>query len=360
MLYSCMPGYQDAAKFMTDWWNGVEMPRPVLSINVPVSPDPDLLMKVPVIEGIFCPPYTTKNLEYRLARENNRIISFKYFAEAMAVASPVLGPGSLAMYLGGQPLENEETVWVNPWYKSIKDVELNFDEKNPIWKFQWDLTTRLAVLGRDRFLVRPSDMLDGLDVLSEMLGPEQLLLDLMDYPEIVMEKSDALTRLYLQLFNREHEAIKDKLGGSHYLFWSPGRMYRGQCDFSAMLSPQMFRTYALPGINEIMETMDHVIYHWDGPGALCHLDALLETKKLEVLQWVPGAGNNPAIDKRWWPMYHKIFEAGKRIQLAGAFTVESLLPLKKEFRYNFYKFMTNMKGLNTEQEALNAINELSA
>ena len=354
-----MPNFEEAAQFMKDWWSGAEMPRPVLNISIPVQPDPKELMPLPEIKGTFCPPYTMKNMDYRLARENNIIVSRRYFAEGMAVASPMLGAGSLAFHLGGTVIENHDTVWVEHGYKSIKEINIFFDENNASWKYQWELINKLIELGKDRFIVRHTDMLEGLDILSALLGPQQLVFDLMDYPEIVMEKAKAINEIFLSLYFRILNIIRDKLGGSHYLFWSPGIMYRGQCDFAALLSPQMFKTYALPDIKKIMDRMDNIIYHWDGPGALCHLDALLETIKLDVLQWVPGAGNPSGSDKKWWPMYHRILEAGKRIQLAGAFTLDDILPVKKEFGKKFYKFMINMTGLETEEQALNAIRLLS-
>jgi hypothetical protein len=72
------------------------------------------------------------------------------------------------------------------------------------------------------------------------------------------------------------------------------------------------------------------MYHWDGPGAIQHLDALLSVPKLNMIQWTPGAGAEPTWHERWWPLYHRIFDAGKSV-LLGADNVEQLLALKREF-----------------------------
>ena len=40
-----------------------------------------------------------------------------------------------------------------------------------------------------------------------------------------------------------YDLLRDDRGGSHFWAWAPGRMAKLQCDFSAMISPQMFRQF---------------------------------------------------------------------------------------------------------------------
>ena len=63
--------------------------------------------------------------------------------------------------------------------------------------------------------------------------------------------------------------------------------------------------------------MDHSFYHLDGPDATQHVDALLEIDELHGIQWTPGAGQEPVESEVWWPMLHKIQEAGKSLFLLG-------------------------------------------
>ena len=58
-------------------------------------------------------------------------------------------------------------------------------------------------------------------------------------------------------------------------------------------------------------------------------------------------------------MYHKILNAGKNIQIAGNFRLNDVLPMKKEFNRDFYRFMIGLAEINTKEEALNAIDLLS-
>jgi 5-methyltetrahydrofolate--homocysteine methyltransferase len=99
--------------------------------------------------------------------------------------------------------------------------------------------------------------------------------------------------------------------------WAPGRVAKLQCDFSAMISPQMFRDFVAPYLRRQCQRLDHTFYHLDGPGATGHLSALLEIPELGGIQWTPGAGAPGVQDAVWWPMYHQIEKAGKRLFLLG-------------------------------------------
>lgn len=75
----------------------------------------------------------------------------------------------------------------------------------------------------------------------------------------------------------------------------------------------MFDEFFLPGIQQECEFMDRSLYHLDGPGALRHLDSLLEIPQPDAIQWVCGSGNEGY--HRWVDVYRKIQNAGKGIEL---------------------------------------------
>ncbi len=53
----------------------------------------------------------------------------------------------------------------------------------------------------------------------------------------------------------------------------------------------MFEEVFLPGIIEECSFYERTIYHLAGPGALKHLDSLLEIKELDAIQWVAWTHN---------------------------------------------------------------------
>jgi hypothetical protein len=75
----------------------------------------------------------------------------------------------------------------------------------------------------------------------------------------------------------------------------------------------MFSRAILPALKRETEYLERSIYHLDGPEALRHLDAVLELPRLNGIQWVYGAGNEPAA--RWVDVYRKIQAAGKCMQV---------------------------------------------
>jgi len=100
--------------------------------------------------------------------------------------------------------------------------------------------------------------------------------------------------------------------------WAPGPHYQMSCDFSAILSPEMFRRFILPELDGYMSVNEYSVYHWDGPDALKHLDALLGLPALRAIQWTPGAGQPRTSSPRWMPYLKRVQAAGKCLILPCA------------------------------------------
>jgi hypothetical protein len=133
-------------------------------------------------------------------------------------------------------------------------------------------------------------------------------------------------------------------------------MAKFQCDFSAMISADMFAEFMLPVLSEMCERVSYCMYHWDGPGAICHQELLLSIEKLAMLQWTPGAGAEPAWHSRWWPLYHRTVDAGKRIFIGGG-DLEALRRLRKEFGAKLKLFLIAFSAQSESQaeEALRVV-----
>ena len=112
-----------------------------------------------------------------------------------------------------------------------------------------------------------------------------------------------------------------------------------------------------PVLNTMAQRLDYCMYHWDGPGAIPHHDHLLSVPGITMLQWTPGAGTEPTTDRRWWPLYHKTIEAGKKMFIGGG-TPDQLKAMKKEFGDEFKHFLIRMHAL-THRQAKDVINTVS-
>jgi hypothetical protein len=125
-----------------------------------------------------------------------------------------------------------------------------------------------------------------------------------------------------------------------------------------MISPAMFAELMVPVLTEMCERVSYSMYHWDGPGALGHHDHLLSIPRLNMLQWTPGDGHEPVWDKRWWPLFHKTIEAGKKVFI-WCDTTERLRDIKREFGQGFKQFLISMgaRSLKDAEEILKLAGE---
>ena len=294
--------------------------------------------------------YSTKSLPYRVNQGLRGSLYTSCYAEAVPSVSPGdLAPNCLALYLGCHGVESPGTVWCEPAFASPEEARFQYDPDSFYWKFSQAAFKEVAEKSKGKMLQAFPDLIEGLDTLAAMRGTEDLLQDLCDRPEWVQECLGKITCLYFSYYDRLYEILRDDVGGSVFWAWAPGRMAKFQCDFSAMISPRMFDEFMMPVLREMTARVSHCMYHWDGPGALPHHDLLLSLPDLDMLQWTPGDGVEQVWDSRWWPLYHKTFEAGKKC-LIGASSVEPLLALRREFGEASKGFLINM-GVKDEREA---------
>lgn len=82
------------------------------------------------------------------------------------------------------------------------------------------------------------------------------------------------------------------------------------------MNPAQFKEFVLESLRRQTESLDHTIYHLDGPDAIKHLDALLTLEQLNVIQWTHGAGKPDGLWEGWYePIYEKALAAGKSLLL---------------------------------------------
>ena len=286
--------------------------------------------------------YSTSNFDYRANLAARACVNTFYLAEAMPQVRPCLAPNCLALYLGCHGVEQPGTVWCEPCIESPETATFHLDPENFYWTFTLRLAAEQLRLGQGKFVVEFPDLIEGLDTLAAMRGTQSLLTDLVDRPEWVFHALAQITERYFPVYDRLYDMVKDDRGGSHWWAWAPGRMAKLQCDFSAMISPEMFGRFMVPVLTQMTERFDYCMYHWDGPGALPHHDHLLSIPRLSMIQWTPGEGAEGVADKRWWPYYHKTIEAGKKVVLFGSGGEENLGRLKREFGPKLRHFMISM------------------
>ncbi len=331
---------------LTIWWNGGDIGRPAMHIT---ARRPEPLEHVPILpqpDG-WVTSYSTTDFAYRVNLASRACINTYYLGDAVPIVAPDLAPNCVALYLGCEGVESPGTVWCEPFIDDPDEAKFDYDPENFYWRFTLSLGKEQLDLGKGKFLLQFPDLIEGLDTLAAMRDTQKLLIDLLERPEWVHRSLRQITDRYFHYYDILYDMFRDEVGGSYFWAWAPGRMAKFQCDFSAMISPSMFEEFMIPILNEMCERVSYCMYHWDGPGAVCHHDLLLDISGLDMLQWTPGAGQPPTWDKCWWAMYHKTIDAGKKV-LIGCDNVETLKTLKREFGEGFKQFLIRMSAKTPE------------
>jgi hypothetical protein len=350
------PDMDDVRERMTAFWNGGDIGRPAMHIRIPTD---EILEDLPVMDmpaEITSPNYTVKSFEWRVNSGQRCGVGSRYFGEQVPYTSPDLAPNCLALFLGCKGVEGERTVWCEPFITNpdTDTPEFVFNDENFYWDFSRKLCLEYKRLGEGKFMQQFPDLIEGLDTLSALRGTQELLFDLIERPEWVHDCLTKISKVYFDYYDKYYEMIKDETGGSCFWAWAPGRMAKFQCDFSAMISPDMFGEFMVPVLNDLCNNTDYSMYHWDGPDAIPHLDHLISIENLDMIQWTPGAGANASCDPEWWPLFHRAFEGGKKV-LIGCRTIEQLQALKTEFGSKCKGFLLEFGGATSEAEALDAL-----
>jgi len=253
------------------------------------------------------------------------------------VANTDIGPGSLALYMGGETVLADDTVW----YKPIIDPEdpansevrrsppLRFDPESTWWKIQEETLYACAEPARGNYAVGCPDIIENIDIVAALRDPQPLLMDMIERPAWVLEKVEEVNQAFFEAYDRVYDIIKMEDGSSvfgAFRLWGPGKVVKVQCDASAMFSPEMFDRFVTPALTAQCEWLDCSMFHLDGHQCIPHLDLLLEIESLDAIEWTPDpqvpSGGSPA----WYPMYRKILAAGKSVQAIGV-KPEEVLPL---------------------------------
>jgi hypothetical protein len=136
----------------------------------------------------------------------------------------------------------------------------------------------------------------------------------------VQEKLEEINQAFFVAFDDYYEHIRLTDGSSAYAYFhilGPGKVSQVQCDFAAMISPDMFEEFVVPALQRQCEWLDRSLFHLDGPSCICHLDHLLAIPELDAVQWTPGTGEPGAGDVNWYGLYERILGAGKSAQILG-------------------------------------------
>ena len=314
---------EETKKHYIDWWNHKGI---VLNMwehfQEGVKPHADIPEPKPykdLNQRWFDPAWRAEYLDWYVAHSS-------LMADMLPVANTQLGPGSLAAILGGVFEGGEDTIWIHPTPNYTDDIV--FDPQHPNWLLHKELLKACKAKAQGHYYVGMPDLMEGMDVLAAIKGTDKVLLDTVMQPEVLEHQMQQINDIYFRVFDELYDIIRegDEMAFCYFSSWAPGKMSKLQSDISTMISVDDYRRFVQPFIREQCQKIDYTLYHLDGVGAMHHLDALLEIKELNAIQWTPGVGEPQGGSPKWYDLYKKILAGGKSI-MACWVTLEELRPL---------------------------------
>ncbi|MCK5249025.1 MAG: hypothetical protein KAJ98_03620 [Spirochaetaceae bacterium] len=295
------------------FWNGDLKDGPLIWITVPDAKPGSAPAEPGVEEQMWTDvDYYIEAAEYQLAHTH-------YAGDALSVCHPWLGPDQFAAWLGADMTlkPKDFTSWVKPFVDDwSRFTDLQIDPDNKWWKLYLELLNRCAGSGKDKWITAYPDLHTGIDGLSAIRGPENLMMDMIAEPDTIHRAMKQMTELWKYVVDTVSDIILPYgQGTSNWTMSYSSRRFVcvGKNDFTCMISPQMFEDFFRQDNVQCCAHVDHTIYHLDGPDAVRHLPKILELENLNCVQWIQGAGN--PYPSQWLDLLKQVQDAGKSVQV---------------------------------------------
>lgn len=222
------------------------------------------------------------------------------------------GAAGHAAYFGCKHVVAENTTWLEHYADSIDDSRIKFNPNSEVLIDKINAAKYFAEHVKGKCMISTPDNSGSLDALAAIRGTTELMYDLVDYEDEVINLVDKITDSWVDINNVLFDICKDvnEYGATigWLSIWAPGKFAQMQSDISVMLSNPQFKTFYMPELRKSVDNLDYALYHFDGAEQIRHLDDLLATDKVGMIQWVSVVGQ---------PKYFHYIDTLKKIQAAG-------------------------------------------
>lgn len=287
-------------------------------------------LPAPRVSGLLRPPPPAtpeaKFLDFpgRVARERCDLAFAQYPFEHIPLTNSFFGPAALAGLFGSTPVFDWDTAWYHPRPDAETPEaweEFRFDPAHPWWRQLESYLRQSVAAAQGAYLTGIPELVEHLDILATLRGPEAFLMDLYDRPDWVKARLHELNRAWRAAYDAAYEIVRQPDGACGYgifRLWGAGRTAKVQVDCSGMLSPEQFAEFAVPALREQCAGLDFALFHLDGTQNLRHLDQILAIPGIAAVEWTPQAGVEPGWHPRWFDLYRRIKAAGRSVQVPDA------------------------------------------
>ena len=288
-----------------EFWRG-KLRRPMLGVFHPVKfPSP--------------PPPGERRCPFDFARSAAEIVERSRRAWArppagvddrISAALVDFGVAFLTALAGGKFEYDHWTCWSVPIASSVTQLRLKpFCADDPLWA---DYLAKLRAL-RDaeipNIAIGLPDMTGPLDMLSGLVGGQQLCMDMMTEPGAVADALAACLEIWQGVYRAHERELGLQHGGTFNRFnlFTPGRGALWSEDFTALMSPGLYERFGQKIDHAIAAGFDCTFMHVHSAAGAC-LPLIAEIEPLSGIE-ISNDPNGPPIEK--------LLEWGRLVQAKG-------------------------------------------
>lgn len=136
--------------------------------------------------------------------------------------------------------------------------------------------------------INPPTTLDALTTVSMIMGEENFFFSLNKEPALVLKKVEHLNQLYYQFYDHIYQMLLQwgyGEGCSWFPVFAEGKFESVRCDIMAMVSPEMFRQFAIPQLEQVSSYMDYSMFNLETVQMIPFIDDLAQVPGLQGIYW---------------------------------------------------------------------------
>lgn len=231
-----------------------------------------------------------------------------------------------------------------------------FSVENPWVKKMMEFIPVVETHSRDRYGVGVTLIRGISDILSALFGGHDFLFKFYESPDKmkaliaqIVEYWKAFAGHYLEHMPLFHGGT----GSLFYNYWVPGKSILIQEDAAALLSPELYEEFIFPGICEIADAFNHLVFHLH-PSQFIPTDYLLKTS-VDVIELHIDQGGPSAEDLK--DVHKKVLQQ-KPLLVWGDLTSDDLVYVLQNQSYQGLAINVVVDSLDQANEKLQMVNEI--
>jgi 5-methyltetrahydrofolate--homocysteine methyltransferase len=346
--------YDECQTLWRKFWSD-ELDSPIVAVTAP-KPGIEVTSR-PVLKNI---------IETLMAGNINQLSdqllawsdTHEFFGGAIPYFHMNFGADHFSALIGGDiewHNDSPDTTWSKkPFISDINQAEISFKPQSEWWEKTVLFLTELCKSCEGRVMICPPSLTTNLDCLCAVRGTQELLMDMVMNPDGVKQALGQVNKANTEIAAELFKIVNyDKQGSiTRHGMFGPGRAGVLQCDFSAMISPEMFEEFVVPCLKDEAESYDYLTYHLDGPDAIRHLEHICSIDKIEVIQWIAGSGE--AAETDWTDLHEKIDSLGRGQIIWG--TKEYMSTLSEKLKSKKVYIVHTAQSFEEAEEFIETIN----